>query len=168
MESSEENDLKPYTNPSSGLRPRAVNALTHSAQWFFSKAHDYVYFNPRFNAHTTTTPITLYCVHGTADYPGSLRPLAQRLLDTNLPSTIEKIVLLNFSHRFKGKSVEFFAQELRQHIAQNHVQRVILIGHSRGGLINAYFAEFLAHDVQIDALINYAAPFQGSKKPVFL
>lgn len=44
---------------------------------------------------------------------------------------------------------------------------IILIGHSRGGLVASYYAEFLAPKKEVEAIICLGTPFLGTKLSVF-
>lgn len=72
--------------------------------------------------------------------------------------------LIAFDQRYQGRSIEFFAEQLRDKIKTNQHQRVILMAHSRGGLVASYFAEFLAGDagVKVPWVITVGTPFNGS------
>lgn len=142
---------------------RITKILSHSANWLFSSATNYIFPNPHFNP-LNDKKTTVYCIHGTADYPGSLRPLANLLIETELSDSIEQVILLNFPERFTGKSIEFFAEHLLNDIKQRDIKNVILIGHSRGGLINPYLAENLElNDLTIEAIFSYGTPYSGSE-----
>jgi triacylglycerol lipase len=47
--------------------------------------------------------------------------------------------------------------------AETGQSQIILIGHSMGGLVSSYYAEFLANPGQILSIITLGSPFQGTK-----
>lgn len=108
--------------------------------------------------------IAIYCIHGTADRRNSFSFVADRIKD-GLPEQITSIHLPAFSHRGQGKSIGFFAQQLKDKIILNKHKNVILMGHSRGCLVASYFAEYLAaeNDINVHGVINICGPFKGSK-----
>lgn len=140
--------------------------VTHTLSWLTSRAGDYYYENPHYIAAADGTPgISIYCTHGTADRAASFLKVAKRLLKKKLPSSVCSMHLAAFEGRFRGQTIEEFAQQLVAKILQNGDRRVVLLGHSRGGLVNAYMTEYLAQasDIQVDMLFNVGTPFLGSK-----
>jgi phage anti-repressor protein len=94
----------------------------------------------------------------------SFERMVRRLLRQGLPDTICSITLVAFQNRYAGQSIQFFAEQLLEKIKQNHHQRVIFLGHSRGGLVCAYLAEFLAatNQITVEAIKTFGTPFYGS------
>lgn len=138
--------------------------LTHTFCWVSSRAGNYHYNNPHATPSETDDRIDIYCVHGTADRPQAFARIAERLLAKGLPASIHSITLVSFDGRYQGKGIEFFAQQLMDKIRTDGAKRVILIGHSRGGLVNAYAAEYLAAQagISVVSLFSLGTPFQGS------
>lgn len=138
--------------------------FSHCFYWLTSKSGDYIYDNPDYVKSETDPDIAIYCVHGTADRPASFTRIAERLLQKGLPGNVSSITLVAFEGRGQGKSVEYFAEQLIEKIKANQHQRVILIGHSRGGLVSAYAAEYLAapNNIQVKHVFGIGTPFKGS------
>jgi triacylglycerol esterase/lipase EstA (alpha/beta hydrolase family) len=51
-------------------------------------------------------------------------------------------------------------QDIQEETGQS---KIILIGHSMGGLVSSYYAEFLAEPGQVLSIITLGSPFQGTK-----
>ncbi|MEO8402894.1 MAG: alpha/beta hydrolase [Gammaproteobacteria bacterium] len=144
-----------------------TGAFAHSLLWLSGGARDVVLKNPNFKAPSKDSGlekgIAIYCVHGTADRVSAFTLIANRLLD-KLPSAISAIHLIAFDRRGEGVGIENFAEQLKQKIIANKDTHVILMGHSRGGLVNAKFAVDLAADAGINvyAIHSVCTPYQGS------
>lgn len=138
--------------------------LSHMSCWVTASSDDYMYPNPNFRQSETEEPIDIYCVHGTADRAQAFSRIAERLLEKKLGSNIRSLNLVAFNGRFQGYGIEYFAQQLAEKIIKNEHQRVILAGHSRGGLVISWFTEYLADEsaIQVDLVFNFATPFNGS------
>jgi hypothetical protein len=143
--------------------------IMHSLRWTTANGNgvDVVIPNSRSNQNTQNTfnrRIGIYCIHGTADNEESFRPYALKMCN-DLPEVISAFHLLAFTGRWKGNSIAFFAKQLLEKIKANNDTEVILMGHSRGGVICAYFAEYLAKEENIK-IINpcfpISSPFKGS------
>jgi|GEM_PF-2017044 len=136
--------------------------LVHPFWWLTSNG-EYNFKNPSF-IPTVEKPIAIYCVHGTADRPQAFARVAERLLRQGLPPNISSIHLVAFDGRFQGNKIAFFAQQLIDKVIANKHENIISIGHSRGGLINAYACEYLAekNNITVDSLFNLGTPFGGS------
>lgn len=139
-----------------------VGFITHSFAWVFSSFSDVLYPNPRFNKFANEG-VVIYCIHGTADRVSSFNKVATEMLK-DLPSNISAIRLISFNQRGLGKGIQYFAEELSKKIKKNGDKNIILMGHSRGGLVAAYFTEFLAkaQDVTVHAVVSICSPFRGS------
>lgn len=144
-----------------------VGILSHSSAWLFSSFTDVTYLNPNFNKRSSS-PVAIYGVHGTADRVSSFTKLANSLKD-ELPSDISAIRLVTFNQRGMGKNIEYFAEQLAEKILRYQDKNVILIGHSRGGLVIAYLAEYLAkkYGINVQTVITIFAPFKGSDAAKF-
>lgn len=134
----------------------------HMGKWLISDNQDVIYKHTKFNP-STEKPIAIYCIHGTADRVASFSAIAERLIK-NLPSAISKIVLVSFDERATGASVEKFSEQLVNKIKKYDDKDIILMGHSRGGLVAAYAAEFLAgkENIHIHHITTIGTPFWGS------
>lgn len=141
--------------------------FTHTSAWLFSSFSDVIYPNPNFNQFASK-PITIYCIHGTADRVSSFTKIATRMLNS-LPSNIAAIRLVSFNQRGLGKGIESYAQQLANKIKENGDKTVILLGHSRGGLVAAYFAEYLAEkeSIAVQSVMAICTPFKGSDAAIF-
>lgn len=138
--------------------------FAHTWCWVTSSSGDYIYRNPDFRESESDGGIDIYCVHGTADMPQSFSRLIERALVMGLPNTIRSITLVAFEGRFQGYGIEHFAEQLADKITGNKHRRVILMGHSRGGLVISYLDVFLAskYGIQVDFVFTVATPFNGS------
>lgn len=138
--------------------------LSHMSCWVTASSDDYIYLNPNFRQSETEKPIDIYFVHGTADRAQAFSRIAERLLEKKLGSNIRSLNLLAFNGRFQGYGIEYFAQQLAEKIINCKHQRVILAGHSRGGLVISWFTEYLAGEsaIEVDLVLNFATPFNGS------
>ncbi|HTM63051.1 MAG TPA: alpha/beta hydrolase [Gammaproteobacteria bacterium] len=152
-------------NPYLGPFQRAVLVARHCYLWASSWSHDVFIENPNFNIETKPEhQVSIYCVHGTADRNASFSLISERLKN-DLPDHVDGIHLLTFEDRMKGAGIEEFAKQLKDKILSNNKnKRVILMGHSRGGVIASWFAENLAaeNDIQVDLVACICAPFRGS------
>lgn len=139
-----------------------TGAIRHCGLWLTSTRENIVKINPRFKAGSPETVI--YCVHGTADFNNAFSLIADRIMD-RLPETVSSIHLLAFGNRFQGYGVESFSEQLRAMILKNAHKNVILMGHSRGGLVCSYFAEFMADPagIHVEKVISIGTPFMGSE-----
>lgn len=133
-----------------------------------------IYPNPNFkpleNSSYPKQGVTIYAVHGTGDQVSAFISMAQKLLD-KLPGYISSIHLVAFDNRFQGKSISYFSEQLLKKIQSNGHNDVILIGHSRGGLVIAEVAEFFASqaDINVHLIYTICSPFGGcylAKKPL--
>lgn len=141
-----------------------LGIFAHAYYWVTSASGDYIYNNPRFKASNSEEGLAIYCVHGTADRPRAFSRIAERLLMRLLPENISSINLIAFDGRYQGNSIEFFAEQLVKKMIANGHSRVVLKGHSRGGLVCAYAAEYLAaqNAIKVEAVITIGTPFKGS------
>ncbi len=63
---------------------------------------------------------------------------------------------------YNTKEIKHAAQLLRELIDENNLQDVIILSHSKGGLIGKYLLAFLNQDKKIKKMITVATPFAGS------
>ena len=140
-----------------------TGALIHTYYWLTSNSNDYIYPIPYFNPTEFETGTAIYCIHGTADYPHSLSRLAERLIAKGDLTHINSITLVSFTKRYQGRSIDDFSQELLDKIKLNQHKKIIIIGHSRGGLIAVKTAlEASKQGIKIEAVITLGTPFHGS------
>jgi len=142
--------------------------LTHCYDFLVSPSADIFIHNQNFNEETAT-PVTIFCVHGTADRAGAFFRLADALLPT-LSDDIRGIYLCSFVGRMDGLSIESFAKQLRGKIDRFGDKAVILMGHSRGSLVCAMYAETMAEadGIHVDTVVAISGPFKGTRKAVKL
>lgn len=169
------------TKQQSQLRPNyrtksrfssVMGAVTHSIQWLNGRSTDTVLVNPFYKASPAKPAYHLYCVHGTADRSYAFHTMATRLLASlpddpsrnMLPENIATIHLLAFDGRGRGNDIAFYSDQLKSKMIKNGHKDVVIIGHSRGGLVGADFTENKANDtgVNVHGVISYCAPFNGS------
>ncbi|MCC5013729.1 MULTISPECIES: alpha/beta hydrolase [unclassified Legionella] len=147
-----------------------TGALAHTYYWLTSfGSGDLVFRNPNFRAPKEHAPdlsegIAIYCTHGTADQAGAFDRIAQRLIAAGLPELVSSIHLVSFDSRYQGKGINYFSSQLAEKIKKNGHKHVILIGHSRGCLVNTYAAERYLPEagIHVERVINLCGPFGGS------
>lgn len=141
-----------------------TGALAHCVQWVTSSMSDVVYNNPEYNSAYADQAVAIYCVHGTADRGNAFKVLSEQLLERKLPPHIISIHLCSFDQRYKGIGIPNFAAQLGEKIQAGGHARVIVMGHSRGGVVASYYAEYLAADrgITVNDVFAFAAPFSGS------
>lgn len=139
-----------------------IGALRHCTLWLTSSWSDIFVENPNYNKHSANQK-SIYCVHGTFDRAGSFSVIAEGLKG-GLPDNIKGIHLLTFSGSITTESIESYAAQLKDKIAANHDDTVILMGHSRGALVVSTFAEELAagNNINIAMVVGICGPFKGS------
>jgi len=139
-------------------------AVKHALNWLTSPTNDMIAINPNFvPRYVGDEGISIYCIHGTADYANSFQHIAEGIAPT-LPSCISNIKLLSFTGRFRGHGIEFFVHQLVEKIFAYKDKEIIFMGHSRGGVISAYFNEYLARitKIKVHGVICLATPLKGS------
>lgn len=148
--------------------------LAHCYDWLISSTFDLVIENPNFNSELHVSDIvTLWCIHGTADRNHAFAMLVNYILN-GLAENVKSIHLVSFDYRFHGKSIRDFAEQvrdkIRHHSSEEGIRNVVLMGHSRGGLVAAYFTEYLAREISINvkAVFALGAPFGGSAWALWL
>ncbi len=140
----------------------------HTFAWICASPKGKVYRNPNFlqsESKEEQREIAIYCIHGTADRSSAFKKIAEGLLkNDNFPTNISTIHLVSFKKRGHGISIEDFAKQLKVKIQENQHRDIILMGHSRGGLVAAYFAENLAKNigVNVHSVMSICTPFQGT------
>jgi pimeloyl-ACP methyl ester carboxylesterase len=143
-----------------------TGAIRHSSLWLTSSLSDQIYPNSRFE-RSEQNPLdqgtVIICIHGTADRASAFSLIAERLIG-ELPSTISAMMLLAFDQRYTGQGIEVFAEQTLLKLKAYNIKNVILLGHSRGGLVAAYFAEYLAQaaKIHVRGIFAIATPFDGS------
>jgi pimeloyl-ACP methyl ester carboxylesterase len=159
--------LKSVIDTAKTKQPVALTGVfAHSYYWLTSSSGDKFYQNPSYQQKEQNPELAtaIYFIHGTADHSSAFERVAERLLQVGLPEEISSLNLIAFDQRYHGRSIECFAEQLKDKIKTNQHQRVILMAHSRGGLVASYFAEFLAGDagVEVPWVITVGTPFNGS------
>ncbi|WP_131781816.1 lipase/acyltransferase domain-containing protein [Legionella gresilensis] len=139
-----------------------TGALIHPYYWLMSKTEDYICNNPSYNPSSQQKTL-VYVVPGTADFPLSLFKLVNRLRKKKNLDHIVSFTIASFSNRFRGKSIDEFVEELLNKIIADKAETIVLIGHSRGGLVAAKVALRAAQlGIKIKAVITLGTPFNGS------
>ncbi|AUH70889.1 alpha/beta hydrolase [Legionella sainthelensi] len=158
--------LKSVVNTAKAKQPIATTGMfAHTYYWLTSPSGDQIYQNPSYDKDQNQESETaIYFIHGTADQTSAFQLVADRLIQAELPNEISNLNLLSFDQRYQGKSIVYFAEQLREKISANQHKRVILIAHSRGGLVASYFAEFLAKQagIEVPLIMTIGTPFNGS------
>jgi len=147
----------------------ATGAISHAATWLVSGTRDLKYIRKRSEFKSSPDEeIAIYCVHGTADRRSSFSKLISRMLPS-LPSQVTSINLVSFEKRAQGKDIKCFAEQLKNKVALGKHKNVIVMGHSRGGLVASYFAENLAKEIGVNILqvVCISSPLGGSHLAVF-
>ncbi|WP_051131849.1 esterase/lipase family protein [Legionella tunisiensis] len=147
-----------------------TGALAHTYYWLTSfGSGDLVFHNPNFKVPNDADPglgkgVAIYCTHGTADQAGAFDRVARRLIAEGLPELVSSIHLVSFDSRYQGKGIKYFSSQLAEKIKNNGHKYVILIGHSRGCLVNTDASErYLAKEgINVLRVINLCGPFGGS------
>ena len=175
-ESESESATAPDSSHVTPIWASYLGVLTHSSYWLQGKSKDTVLSNPCFKNSHLTRGYAIYCVHGTADGSYAFKKLVDRLLENNtgkttnwLPESVSKIHLLAFKGESSGVSIEAYAEQLASDIIKNKDTNVILWGHSRGGDVAAYCAEFLAAKlgITVHGVFAFCSPFAGSPLAIF-
>ncbi|KTD03787.1 putative lipase [Legionella geestiana] len=138
--------------------------VVHTVTWLLSDGKGGAEQNPKFVQQWGVHPVGVFCVHGTADRPDAFKKISEALCEKELPSAIDYVRRVAFEGRFMGHSISDFAKELLHQIIMKGYRRVILMGHSRGGLVCAWLAENLAreHGIEVLQVISIGTPFGGS------
>jgi esterase/lipase len=108
--------------------------------------------------------VGVYFIHGTADHACSFKAIATRLKKLGLTKEVTSMHLVSFDGRYQGKGIDDYGRQLLEKIEKNGHKQVILCGHSRGGVLAAWFNQYLAKDANIKVLhcISICGPFRGS------
>lgn len=112
-----------------------------------------------------TEEIVIYNIHGTASKPmafQSLNDQLQQLFQIYFPWIKYTIKTPEFESRFTGRNIEEYTLQLKEQIynTHDHTKKIVLIGHSRGGLICSYLA--MITNLDILSIITIATPFKGT------
>lgn len=139
-----------------------LGMLSYIGNWITSFSfNDISYRNPNI-AKDAPNRIGVYCVHGIFDRPTAFSSIALKLLKT-LPESITSINMVGFDN-WSFSAIETSARELAEKVLKNGDKDIILLGHSRGGLVAAYFAEYLSkkYGINVHTVIPICTPFEGS------
>jgi pimeloyl-ACP methyl ester carboxylesterase len=109
--------------------------------------------------------IDIYFVHGIADKSHTFNHLISMLKINGLPKNIKSINSVSLTGI--KSNIKSFANILLTKIKRNNHKNVVLIGHSRGGIISAYAAEHNDDGINICGVVAIASPFSGSKYALF-
>lgn len=91
-----------------------------------------------------------------------LRPTVRRLHDAGHP-----VHVLDDLGRNSGTVAEA-AQVVERHLLAHDLRGVVIVAHSKGGLIGAYAMAFADPDSRIDRMVAISTPFSGSRYARFL
>ena len=155
------NDLngKPSGSPSIFAIPK------HCSGWLnyhlFYNQYQSTFNNHNFNV--SNEPVSIYIIHGTADNPTSCMPLKDDLFKTGLDANIATVRIPDLSLK-RNSGIQFYAEDLARIIKKNNDKKVIIIGHSRGGLIASYYTENYAKRDRVKVLLTVpvCSPFRGT------
>lgn len=144
-----------------------IGAFAHMFAWPLSGWNENVYYNPAAEcSEKDEDAVFVYTTNGTFDKHGAFSCIVEWLANTPgaLPPNVHSIHLVIYQSRYQGEGIDDYAYQLRDYIVANEHKNVILLGHSRGGLVNAFFAEFLAQEAGINVLgvESLTTPFDGS------
>lgn len=125
-----------------------------------TKGHvvSYLYRNPpdSYTNHTVAVKVPVVLIPGFFERWGFLKYIADNLSNDGHPIYIVSELGSNLS------MIAESAEMVRKLIEKENLRNVILIGHSKGGLIGKYLLCFLNDNNRIAKLIAIATPFSGS------
>ncbi len=147
---------------------KLISLIKYLFNWLQSTNEDFTidfYTDPSIDKSKL---IDIYFVHGFVDKSHTFSHLITEL-KKNLPDHIKSINSIAIKLTEHQLNIKSFAKILLTKIKQNKHKNVLLIGHSRGGIISAYAAEALSHGRGIDirGVVAIAAPFSGTKYAMF-
>jgi predicted alpha/beta hydrolase family esterase len=145
------------------LNRNLINLLKYLFTWIKSSDKDK---SIRIKTHGNVGTIDIYFVHGLADKSDTFNHLIHQIKE-RLPQSIRSVNAISLSGI--NNNIESFSKILTKKIVNNKHRNIILIGHSRGGIICSYVAEFLAlpQNLKIHGVITIAAPFKGSQYAIY-
>lgn len=120
------------------------------------------YDNPNYR-FGSNRKVAIYCIHGTGDRYTAFAKAA-KYMQAKLPEYFSCIHLVKFYGNFKQNEISVFAEKLMKQIGINGDKEVVLIGHSRGGLVASYAAEYLSrkYEIAVRIVIAIVVPYRGS------
>ncbi len=149
-------------------REDVTGAIYHTIGWTLAGFSDVIIENPQFKPEyqDKNESVAIYCVHGTSDRNHAFCYLIDKMMHDKkgLSDKIVAAHLIAFDGRFQGNNIEFFANQLLDKIVSQGHTNVILMGHSRGGLVVSDLAESMAKTAGINVIcvIPIASPFMGT------
>ena len=116
-------------------------------------------------------PCSLICWQLITGYDGLLNGITKGLglSPDRVVTAGEKLVdpdatVVAFPYDFR-RSVEYIAKELDRVVRQRaQGRRVVLVAHSMGGLVAAWWWAFLSEGIDVDQIITLGTPFRGAAK----
>ena len=141
---------------------RLTGLASHVSSWVTTENTSILHVNPYFDP--TQDRVLSISIHGTADFPGAFDYLFKNLID-KLPAYIAALlsVAVTDALRFRANGIDEFANAVAEQIVAIGFEKVILTGHSRGGLIAAKLVKILQdRGITVLAVIPISAPFEGS------
>ncbi len=159
-----------------GVTKSTIGIFSQAAQWLSLNFEDQIIqLKAGPNASETDNKegdVAIYFIHGTADQACSFSGIANDIKHPikepeKRPLLNEQFVsmhLIAFDDRYKGVGIDDFATQLRDRINKNGHRRIILVGHSRGAIVAAYFNEYYSKSERIEVLhcFSICGPFRGS------
>lgn len=120
------------------------------------------WFTPKSSGTANPEGIPILLVHGYLQNQSDWIWFKRRLQSIPL---IGPIYSFNLYSPFD--SIAKYAEKLKEEIedikAETHQDKIILIGHSMGGLVCSYYSEFIAKPGEVDKVIALGSPFQGTR-----
>lgn len=101
--------------------------------------------------------VPIILIPGIANKWGFLKHLADSISTKGHPVYIVDKLKFNFF------DIKTSAKIVREIIDKNNLEKAIIVGHSKGGLIGKYFLIHENKDNRINGLITIGAPFSGSR-----
>ena len=86
-----------------------------------------------------------------------LRPLIARVHAEGHPVHVLSAL------RWNGRPVEAAARDVAAHLERHDLRDVVIVAHSKGGLIGKYVMARLDPDRRVDTMVAICAPFSGSR-----
>ena len=122
-------------------------------RFFEMTSEMYVYSNPPKNY--VKNPILI--IPGLGSRWGGLKPLADFIAKSGYPVYVVKELGDNLFE------IPYSAEIVKKVIEENDLRNVILVGHSKGGLIGKYLMIHDDNDKRVLGMVSLATPYSGSR-----
>jgi triacylglycerol lipase len=86
-----------------------------------------------------------------------LRPLIARVHSEGHPVHVLSAL------RWNGRPVEAAARDVAEYLERHDLRDVVIVAHSKGGLIGKYVMAMLDPERRVDSMVAVCAPFSGSR-----